>query len=108
MGKKLTKSKTTNSKKRPTGGSSVYTTRNLAIKKLKISLAQFRRLCILKGIYPREPKNKKKANNGSTAPKTYYFRKDIQYLFHEPILGKFREQAAHAKKINKALANMNW
>ncbi|KAJ1568424.1 mRNA-binding ribosome synthesis protein nop7, partial [Nowakowskiella sp. JEL0078] len=86
----------------PTGGSNVYITRNLAIKKLQISLAQFRRLCILKGIYPREPKNKKKANNGSTAPKTYYFRKDIQYLFHEPILGKFREQSAHAKKINKA------
>ncbi|KAJ3115785.1 mRNA-binding ribosome synthesis protein nop7, partial [Nowakowskiella sp. JEL0407] len=86
----------------PLGESSVYITRNQAIKKLQISLAQFRRLCILKGIYPREPKNKKKVNSGSTASRTFYFRKDIQYLLHEPILVKFREQAAHEKKINRA------
>lgn len=62
-----------------------------------------RRLCILKGIYPREPKNKKKANKGSTAPSTFYYVKDIRYLLHEPLLNKFREYKAFAKKLNKVL-----
>ena len=51
----------------------------------------YRRLCILKGIYPQEPKHKKKAGKGSTAPKTFYLLKDIQFLLHEPIINKFRE-----------------
>lgn len=63
----------------------------------------YRRLCILKGIYPREPKNKKKANKGSTAPATFYYVKDIKYLLHEPLLIKFREYKAFAKKLNKVL-----
>lgn len=51
----------------------------------------YRRLCILKGIYPHEPKHKKKVNKGSTAPRTFYLLKDIRFLLHEPIVGKFRE-----------------
>jgi hypothetical protein len=50
-----------------------------------------RRLCILKGIYPHEPKHKKRVNKGSTVPKTYYLVKDINFLAHEPIINKFRE-----------------
>lgn len=50
-----------------------------------------RRLCILKGIYPHEPKHKKKVNKGSTAPRTFYLLKDIKFLLHEPIVNKFRE-----------------
>ncbi|RCH90768.1 mRNA-binding ribosome synthesis protein, partial [Rhizopus stolonifer] len=61
------------------------------------------RLCILKGIYPREPKNKKKANKGSTAPATFYYVKDIKYLLHEPLLEKFREHKAFTKRLNKVL-----
>lgn len=57
----------------------------------------------MKGIYPREPKNKKKANKGSTAPATFYYVKDIKYLLHEPLLIKFREYKAFAKKLNKVL-----
>ena len=51
----------------------------------------FRRLCILKGIYPHEPKHKKKVNKGSTAARTFYLLKDIRFLLHEPIVGKFRD-----------------
>jgi pescadillo protein len=57
----------------------------------------------LKGIYPREPKNKKKANKGSTAPATFYYVKDIKYLLHEPLLIKFREHKAFTKRLNKVL-----
>ncbi|KAI8343649.1 Pescadillo N-terminus-domain-containing protein [Chlamydoabsidia padenii] len=90
-------------KKGVRGAASNFITRQQALKKLQISLADFRRICILKGIYPREPRNKKKANKGSTAPVTFYYTKDIQYLLHEPLLVKFRAYKAFAKKLNKVL-----
>lgn len=95
-------------KKGEAGAAVNYITRTQAVKKLQISLAAFRRLCILKGIYPRDPTNKKKAGKGSTAPRTYYYRKDIQYLLHEPILQKFREQKTHKKKVKKATLKRDW
>lgn len=73
------------------------------MRKLQISLPDFRKLCIWKGIYPREPRNKKKAAPNSTASTTFYYTKDIQYLLHEPLLAKFRDQKALEKKIAKAL-----
>ncbi|KAI8093376.1 Pescadillo N-terminus-domain-containing protein [Halteromyces radiatus] len=90
-------------KKGVKGAASNFITRQQALKKLQISLADFRRICILKGIYPREPRNKKKANKGSTAPVTFYYVKDIQYLLHEPLLAKFRAYKAFAKKLNTVL-----
>ncbi|EEB05858.1 pescadillo-family BRCT domain-containing protein [Schizosaccharomyces japonicus yFS275] len=85
------------------GAARNFITRNQALKKLQLTLADFRRICILKGIYPREPRNKKKANKGSTAPVTFYYTKDIQYLLHEPIVEKFREYKTFAKKLSKVL-----
>lgn len=90
-------------RKGESGNAKNFITRTRAIRKLQVSLADFRRLCIFKGIYPREPRNKKKANKGSTAPVTFYYAKDIQYLMHEPILQKFREHKTFAKKLTKAL-----
>lgn len=60
-------------------------------------------LVFVLGIYPREPRNKKKASKSSTPSTTFYYTKDIQYLLHEPLLNKFREQKAVAKKIARAI-----
>ncbi|KAF9240935.1 Pescadillo N-terminus-domain-containing protein [Melanogaster broomeanus] len=90
------------------GAAKAYMTRSVAVKKLQCSLADFRRLCILKGIFPREPRNKKKANKGSTAPTSFYYAKDIAYLAHEPVLNKLREHKAFAKKISRALGRGDW
>jgi pescadillo protein len=62
----------------------------------------------LKGIYPREPLNKKRANKGSSAPASFYYHKDIQYLLHEPLLIRFREHKTFAKKLARALGRGEW
>lgn len=65
-------------KKGERGAAVNFVSRNNALKKLQLSLPDFRRLCILKGIYPREPNNTKKLKGGPNA--TYYYAKDIQFL----------------------------
>lgn len=91
MGKKIAKGKK--------GERSQYLTRSKAIRKLQLSLKDFRRLCILKGVYPREPKKKFEGTN-----KTYYHIKDIKILQHDKLLDKFRELKAHAKKYKKLIS----
>ncbi|KAI0361729.1 hypothetical protein OH77DRAFT_1390902 [Trametes cingulata] len=90
------------------GAAKAYMTRSAAVKKLQCSLADFRRLCILKGIFPREPRSRKKANKGSSAPTNFYYAKDIAYLAHEPVLRKLREHKAFAKKLSRALGRGEW
>jgi pescadillo protein len=89
----------TKTKKGTRGYAVDYITRNMALKKLQVSLADFRQLCILKGVFPRDPKKKVKGKD-----KTYYLTKDILFLSHEPVLQKIRAARAHAKKIVKARA----
>ncbi|CAH1391574.1 unnamed protein product [Nezara viridula] len=91
-------------KKYTSGEGNQYWTRATALRKLQLSLKDFRRLCILKGIYPREPKNRKKAQKGATGIKTLYNKKDIQFLMHEPIIWKFREMKVQGRKIGRAKA----
>ncbi|TPR03647.1 FMN-dependent dehydrogenase family protein [Aspergillus niger] len=90
-------------KKGTSGQAKNFITRTQAVRKLQISLPDFRRLCIFKGIYPREPRSKKKASKTSTPNTTFYYTKDIQFLLHEPLLRKFRDQKALAKKIARSL-----
>eukprot|EP00170_Pyropia_yezoensis_P003115 contig_13144_g3122 len=86
--------------KKGTRGNAIrFITRSKVLRKLQVSLKDFRRLCILKGIFPREPKKKVEGPN-----KTYYLRKDIAFLAHEPLLATFRASSAHAKKIRRAAA----
>ncbi|KAM7222205.1 Pescadillo N-terminus domain containing protein [Rhypophila decipiens] len=90
-------------KKGKAGAAKNYITRTQAVKKLQLSLPDFRKLCIWKGIYPREPRDKRKVTKSLKASTTFYYTKDIQYLLHEPLLAKFREQKVLEKKISKAL-----
>ncbi|KAL9100774.1 MAG: hypothetical protein Q9163_003891 [Psora crenata] len=91
-------------KKKGTAGSAKnYITRTQAVRKLQVSLPDFRRLCIFKGIYPREPRSKKKVSKSSTPSTTFYYTKDIQYLLHEPLLAKLRVHKALSKKIARSL-----
>lgn len=72
------------------------------MKQLQVSLPIFRKLCILKGVFPREPKKKVKGNH-----QTYYHTKDIAFVQHDPILEKIREQRTHEKKVKKAVSKKN-
>ncbi|CAN8236419.1 unnamed protein product [Cochlearia groenlandica] len=88
--------------KKKEGNAARYMTRSQALKHLQVNLNLFRRLCIVKGIFPREPKKKVKGNHH-----TYYHVKDISFLHHEPLLEKFREIKTYQKKVLKAKAKKN-
>lgn len=86
-------------KKGTSGNAKAYITRAKAMKKLQLSIDEFRRLCILKGIFPRNPRKKFEGTD-----KTYYLRKDIEFLAHERLIAIIREQNAIRKKVVKAHA----
>lgn len=89
--------------KKGTRGESVqYVTRSKAIRNLGLSLKDFRRICILKGIYPREPNKKFEG-----AHKTYYHKKDITYLAHDNMIGNMQKQRILGRKIKKAMKERN-
>jgi pescadillo protein len=81
-------------KRRGEGG--LFYTRSEACRKLQLKLKDFRRLCILKGIYPREPKKKFKGTN-----KTYYHVKDIKFLENDKILQTLRDLKIFTRRYNR-------
>ena len=90
-------------KKGTKGEASQYMTRSNAIRRLQLPLQDFRRLCILKGIYPREPKKKLSGND-----KTYFHVKDLKILEHDVLLQKFHDIKAHLKKYKKYQGQKNF
>lgn len=61
-----------------------------------------RRICILKGIYPVEPKNRKKAGLGNSQPRIYFHSKDIAFLAREPLIETFRKLRVYQKRLKRA------
>lgn len=96
-------------KKYEAGEATNFVSRKRALKKLQLTLKDFRRLCILKGVFPREPRNRKRAQQGNVSTvKTLYFEKDIRFLLHEPIVYKFRDFKVFLRKLKKAQEKKNW
>ena len=84
-------------KKDHSGLDATFIGRASCLKRLQISLKDFRRLCILKGIYPREPRGRAPGNKKG---RVYYHIKDVRAIAHEPVLEKFREMRAFMKKVS--------
>ncbi|KAF8356885.1 lpd-7 [Pristionchus pacificus] len=94
-----------NQKRKGEQGAAVnFVSRKKALIKLQLSLNDFRRLCILKGVYPHEPNNRKKVQNGSSERKILYLLKDIKFLAQEPIINQFRNYKVFLRKLNHAKA----
>ncbi|XP_034231080.1 pescadillo homolog [Thrips palmi] len=94
-------------KKFKAGEGAQYMSRTQALRKLQLSLKNFRHLCILKGIYPREPKKRKIAQRGATGFKTLYAVKDIQFLAAEPMIWEMRKYKPHFEKLRRAVSMRN-
>lgn len=86
-------------KKHHAGLEATFIGRSRCLKLLQVTLKDFRRLCILKGIYPREPIGRVP---GKKKRQTFYHIKDIRAIAHEPILEKFRDFRAFMKKVRDA------
>ncbi|KAL7538108.1 hypothetical protein ACHAXR_008287 [Thalassiosira sp. AJA248-18] len=92
-----------NRKKNHAGLDATFIGRAKVLKRLQISLKDFRRLCILKGVYPREPRGRAPSNKKG---QVFYHIKDVKALAHEPLLDQFREFKSFMKKVRKS-ANRN-
>ena len=75
-----------------------YLSKAQSARRLQVTSAEFERLAILKGIYPREPK---RFEGSQGKDKTYYFSKDVLWLEREPMLEKIREYSTFQKKMSK-------
>ena len=85
-------------KKNSKGLNSKFITRAKAIKRLQLSIKDFRKLSILKGVHPREPT--KKIGKTSTV---YYHTKDIKYLQEDKAIEYFRTCQIYKRKLRKAI-----
>jgi pescadillo protein len=83
-------------KKHNSGLEASFIGRSRCLRMLQLPLKDFRRLCILKGIYPREPIGRVP---GDKKGQTFYHIKDIRAIAHEPVMEKFREFRAFMKKV---------
>ncbi|KAK2198204.1 bifunctional Prefoldin/Pescadillo/DNA repair Rad51-transcription factor NusA [Babesia duncani] len=87
-----------------------YITRTQAIKRLQVSLKDFQRLCILKGVYPREiTRGRTLTSKGINRrklkkDKIYFHINDIRYLGSGDLLSKFREISVHIKKHRRLVS----
>lgn len=75
---------------------SEFLTRTEALKLSGLSLPEFRRACILRGVFPRLPKSGDHKN-------IYYLVGDVRNIRTDPILHAYRQQATAERRIRRAL-----
>lgn len=81
------------------GAAAAMLPRRKAMQKMGVTLKQFRRLCILKGVFPRPAP----AGNARLRNKTLFLRKDITFLNQDPIVDTMREKIAFRKKKKRLI-----
>ena len=86
-------------KKGETGLSAGMMARKKAMQKIGVTLRQFRRLCILKGVFPRPAPS----GNAKLRNKTMFLRKDITFLAQDPIVDTLRQKLAFRKKKKRLI-----
>jgi pescadillo protein len=79
-----------------------YLTRMQATRLLQTDSMGFRRLCILKGVYPRAIGRSKQKASGNE--KQYYLTKEVKWLVHDQINSKAHAFEAFEKKTRAAKA----
>eukprot|EP00993_Chasmostoma_nieuportense_P005762 NODE_637_length_1988_cov_176.296077_g590_i0.p1 GENE.NODE_637_length_1988_cov_176.296077_g590_i0~~NODE_637_length_1988_cov_176.296077_g590_i0.p1 ORF type:complete len:637 (-),score=205.53 NODE_637_length_1988_cov_176.296077_g590_i0:76-1929(-) len=79
-----------------------YLARAQATRKLDISLAVFKKLCIIKGVYPRLPSHLP-TRVGRRKEHIYYRRIDINDLMQDPLLAVLRKNVAFQRRVKKKL-----
>ncbi|KEG08098.1 Pescadillo [Trypanosoma grayi] len=79
-----------------------YVTRMQATRLLQVDSIQFRRLCILKGIYPRALARSKQKQSGND--KQYYLAREIKWLVRDHIAERMMAHRAWEKKVRRAEA----
>ena len=99
MTKKKNSRKKLFKRKGESGSAKTFISRGRALKKLQISLKTFRKLCILKGIYPRAPPKSIKDKQ-----RTYYHEKDIKYLLFDPLIERIRKFKIYKRKLARIKA----
>ena len=69
---------------------------------LQIDSMAFRRMCILKGIYPRSILRSRQKDSGNT--KQYYLTREIKWLVHDDVRARLAAFEAWNKKVRRAKA----
>lgn len=76
-----------------------YLTRMQSTRLLQMDSIHFRRLCILKGIYPRALERSKQKQSGNE--KQYYLAKEIKWLVRDHLVEKMMAHRAWEKKVRR-------
>src|SRR3989338_1508907 len=81
-----------------------YYAKNSAQERLQLSRANFRHMLILKGIHPKVPEKNVKAKNATkyAKDKTYYYKKDVNFIAHDPLIDKLREFKTYLRRVSRA------
>ncbi|EAN76827.1 hypothetical protein, conserved [Trypanosoma brucei brucei TREU927] len=79
-----------------------YLTRMQATRLLQVDSIHFRRLCILKGIYPRALNRSKQKQSGND--KQYYLAREIKWLVRDHLADRMMAFRAWEKKVRRAEA----